>query len=234
MGLFPHQPDVVRAAKFRVFRCGLLVCDKGGNIPQAAECHRCVVPELGIVRDQDDMRAVRHDAALDLRFEERGVAHTGFHRDARRAEERLGDAQVGQRLLCGNADKRAGRRIVYAAEGDQADVVELCGFHHGWQRMGDDRRLDAQRQMAQHVDRCRTGVDKNGIPVAYLACGKLTDPVFRRRVQTGAHGQRHDLFGRDGSDTAVYLGNMPAFLQLVQVAPNGVFGHLEHVTKLVD
>ena len=229
-GLFPDDTDIVGTAELDIFGCRLLVDNHGGNVLQAAEGHGCIMSQLGAVRNQDDIGGMGHHAPLDFCLKEGGIAHAGFNGDAGGAEERLGNAQVGQSLLCTDAHKGAGGRVEYAAQGNQVDVVIFGSLDHGGQGMGDNGDLDAGGKMAQHVHRRGTGVDKDSIALPDFPCRKTSDMILGGGIQTGPHRQRHDILRQNGSNTAINLDDMPAGFQFVQITPDGVLGNAEYLT----
>ena len=100
--------------------------------------------------------------------------------------------------------------------------------------MRNDGQFDARRQMTQHVDCGGTRVNKDGITIAQLARCQLADEIFGSRIESGANRKRHDILRRNRRDAAVYLGDVAACFQLIQIAPNGVFGYAEHFAKIIN
>ena len=100
--------------------------------------------------------------------------------------------------------------------------------------MGDDGDALFRNEKPQQTQRCRARVDEDGVAVRDFLGGEPPDERFVHLVEAGADGGRDRARGDGCGDAAVYLSNMAAHFQLVQVAADGIFGHAKNLAQLVD
>lgn len=110
----------------------------------------------------------------------------------------------------------------------------LEGLAQCAERVRDDRDALFRHEKPQQTERGRAGVDEDGVAVLNLLRRQTADERFVHGVEAGADGGRHCARGNGSGHAAVYLCNMAAHFQLVQIAADGIFGHAENLAQLVD